>query len=111
LTTIPTLTPALTATPAGCGESIPTYCYPNPVGGNTAHFFMNLCEPGSVEVSVYNVAAERILSHAFTGARGGHTVPLQVGGLAHGVYYYLVQLQGASGLRRSKTTPFAVIRP
>lgn len=107
----PTFTPVPTATPAGCGETLATYCYPNPVEGNSAKVFCNLCEPGPLEVNLYNVAAELVLSQSFQGSAGGNTFTLDVSSLSHGVYYYLIRAQGASGPKRSKTIPIAVIRP
>ena len=111
VTASPTATPTVSPTPPpDCGQPIETYCYPDPASGSSATVFCNLCEPGRVSLTVYNAAAELVETRSFTGSAGSNLFPLDVGSLAHGVYYYVVKSQGAGGSHKSNTAKFAVVR-
>jgi hypothetical protein len=119
-TPMPTPTPTVTSTPtspptptetltAGDCQTIPAYCYPNPARGAVVDFRFQLCEPAAVRILVYNGAAEKVASYDLEGQEGDNTYPADVSGFAHGVYYYLIRAEEASGTRRSKTALFAVL--
>ncbi len=106
----PTPTPAATGTPEPCGMPIETFFYPNPASGSNGTILFNLCEAGSGTIRIYNAAAEGIGSYSFTGNLGVNRRSVDIGGLAHGIYYYVVQVEGAAGTQKSKTSKFAVTR-
>ena len=108
----PTLTPTPTATASAvpCGMPIETYFYPNPASGKNAAILCNLCEPGTVRINLYNTASEWVGSFTFPGNMGANRLPIDIGSLSHGIYYYLVQAEGSTGIHRSKTSKFAVTR-
>ncbi len=99
-----------TATAIGCGAPIESYCYPNPAVGNSATVLFNLCESGSVQLNLYNVAANLVETYIFQGSMGVNNFPIDIGGLSHGIYYYVVKAQSSRGLHQSKTCKFAVVR-
>ena len=121
-TSTPSISPTLTITPvftvtssptpplADCGRPIDTYCYPDPVTCGSATIFCNLCESGQVDLNVYNAALEWVMTSSFNGNPGANYFPVDTSGLTHGIYYYLVKSQGASGVHESNTAKFAVIR-
>jgi hypothetical protein len=110
LTPVPTSTPTPALTAVGCGKPIETYCYPNPASGNTATILCNLCESGQVSIRVYNTAAELVETYSFQGNSGANYHPINIGGLSHGIYYYVVQAQRSMGTYKSDTSKFAVVR-
>ena len=110
LTSTPTLVPTITASPVPCDQPIETFLYPNPAVGNSATILCNLCEAGQAEIRIYNTAAEEVGAIPFAGNRGVNRTAVDIGSLAHGVYYYLVQVEGSSGIHKSKTSKFAVVR-
>lgn len=110
LTPVPTATPTPAPTAVGCGKPIETYCYPNPASGTSATILCNLCEPGQVSIRVYNTAAELVETYSFKGNGGANTQSINIGGLSHGIYYYVVQAQGSMGTYKSETSKFAVVR-
>jgi hypothetical protein len=92
------------------GIAISGYPYPNPATGNTMNLLCDLCESSSVVVSVYNVAAEKVATYNYAGFSGANIYSLDIGGLAHGVYYLMIRSNGPSGSRKSNIDKFAVIR-
>jgi hypothetical protein len=87
-----------------------TYLYPNPATSAAATVLCNLCEDGTGQIYVYNTAAELLATVPFAGKRGANRISLALGTFAHGVYYYIVRVDGPSGKHRSKPTAFAVAR-
>jgi hypothetical protein len=72
--------------------------------------FCVLCEPGSVVITVYNVAAEKIAIYNYSGSDGSNVYSLNIIGFAHGVYFFMMQSTGPSGNRQSGIKKFAIIR-
>lgn len=111
-TLTPTPTPVLTPAPTavGCDKPIETFCFPNPASGDRATLLCNLCEAGQVSIRVYNTAAELVETDSFQGSGGVNNRSINIGGLSHGIYYYVVQAQGSTGTHKSNTAKFAVVR-
>ncbi len=101
--------PTATPTPPGmlCDQS---YVYPNPVPGDTLKIHLELCESATVQVLLYNMAAQKVGSASFTAQRGPNDFTLGVSGWAYGVYYYLIEVDSSSGTRRLKPAKFAIVR-
>ena len=70
----------------------------------------DLCEPSSLIITVYNVAAEKIATYNFLGSSGSNIYSLNIAGFAHGVYFLMIQSSGPSGSRQSGVKKFAVVR-
>jgi hypothetical protein len=105
-----TATPTVTPSAVPCDGPIETFLYPDPAVGISATILSNLCEEGPVKIKIYNTAAQEVETLAFAGNRGVNRTSVDIGGLAHGIYYYVVQAEGSSGIHRSKTSKFAVVR-
>ncbi len=58
---------------------------------------------------MYNTVGELIGQASNPGVQGPNDFTLQVPGLAFGVYYYIIQVDSASGSRRLKPEKFAII--
>ena len=110
LTPVPTPSPTPAPTAVGCGKPIETFCFPNPAVGTSATILCNLCESSQVSIRVYNTAAELVETYSFQGNSGANYHPINIGGLSHGIYYYVVQAQGSMGPYKSDTSKFAVVR-
>jgi sugar lactone lactonase YvrE len=112
----PTVTPTPTITststpappPVDCDES---YAFPNPATGDKLKIHLQLCKsPDHWTVFVLNTAGQQVMKTTSSGVSGGNDLSLSIQGWAHGVYYYLVEIQDASGTRRLKPIKFAVVR-
>ncbi|HVZ80401.1 MAG TPA: NHL repeat-containing protein [bacterium] len=104
----PAPTPTPTPPDAGCDGS---YAYPNPANGGSLKVHLQLCQPATRwKVFVMNTAGAQIGEASAAGATGGNDLSLSIGGWAYGVYYYLVEIDDASGPRRLKPVKFAVVR-
>jgi hypothetical protein len=110
LTPTPIPTPIPVPTAQGCDKPIETFCFPNPASGNNATILCNLCESGQASIRIYNTAAELVETYTFQGSTGVNNFSVNIGGLSHGIYYYIVKVQGSTGLHQSKTCKFAVVR-
>jgi hypothetical protein len=107
----PTFSPTLTAVPGGCIDiPMAAYPYPNPASGSSMNIYCSLCEPGSVTVSIFNAAAERVGVSTFDGQTGSNVASVNISNFAHGVYYLLIRSKGTSGTRKSGVVKFAVVR-
>ncbi len=109
----PTITPSITPTPtpSHCQGIIEAFVYPNPANGHALNLSYDLCEPGSVQVSIYNVSLGLVATFPFQGLSGRNTTSLDISGFSHGIYYYLLQMISSSGTYKTKPMKFAVIRP
>jgi hypothetical protein len=113
-----TFTPTITGTPTSTPSPAPpgvdcdgSYAYPNPAFGNTLKIHLQLCQPPDLwKVFVMNTTGQQVAQASATGAIGGNDLSLSIRSWAHGIYYYLVEIDDASGKRRLKPVKFAVIR-
>lgn len=100
----------LTATPtAPDGSCDQSYAYPDPVTGPSMKIHLHLCETAQVTILFYNTAGENIGQTVEAASQGPNDFTLQVSGWAYGIYYYLIQVNSASGTRRLKPQKFAII--
>ena len=84
------------------GRFATTAAYPNPARG-AARFFLTLPEPSPVTVRVFNVLGQEVLRPVDGPlAAGTHEVPLDVSGLAAGVY--VVRIEATAGGRAAAET-------
>jgi len=73
-----------------------TPSYPNPSNGVT-RFGVNMVKEGLVSVDVYNMVGERIITmEPQKMGTGSHTITINANGLANGVYFYRVTVNGQS---------------
>ncbi len=86
------------------------YPYPNPASGNNMNVYCSLCEPGTVTVTLYKTASERVGASTFRGQSGSNVTSVNISGYVHGVYYLFVRSVGVSGTRKSGMVKFAVER-
>ena len=92
--------PGSTFWPTGTGnslsseENLVTQNYPNPVSDLT-FFKVNMSRPGQVTVEVADIMGQRImtLDKGYLGS-GSHRMVLDAGGLASGIYFYTVRIDG-----------------
>jgi hypothetical protein len=72
--------------------------------------YCRLCGKSSLDIRVYNSAADLVAIYPLRGVGGPNTFPVDVGRLSPGLYYYIVEARGLTGVRRSKPVKFAVVR-
>jgi hypothetical protein len=90
LTQTHTITETPSAITGGCvGIPITAYSYPNPAIGGAMSVWCDLCETSTVNITVYNVAAERIASYDFSGSNGSNVYSLNIAEFAHGIYFLI----------------------
>lgn len=107
--TPPSVTP--TPSPLPCtGNYIMTYAYPDPAPGNQLSIFVQFCENGSGTIRIYDASLQLVLKVPIAGNAGGNSFNVNLNGFSHGIYYYLVAIDGPSGKQTSTTQKFAVTR-
>ncbi len=116
-TTTPTPTPTITLTPTpvplATNQAQPgeTFIYPSPVHGQTATVAYYMKESGTVNIRVWNIAAEFVAQLTDNKGPGPQTSPLSMGHYAAGVYLYKIQMQYADGTSEDyPLKQFVVIR-
>jgi len=69
-----------------------------------------LCESSTVQIKVFNSAAQWVGSFTTEGSSGSNVYPMDISSFSYGVYFYLLQSTGPSGTRKSNPVKFAVVR-
>jgi len=110
-TNTPTSTETSTPKPGGCAHApIEPFSYPNPATGSTMNIHFALCEPSSIKIFVYNTSGSLVGTDSFTGIMGSNVLSIDISKYSYGIYYFVVQGTGVSGVRKSKAYKFAVVR-
>lgn len=107
--TPPSVTPTPSPMPCG-GNYVLTYAYPDPASGNQLSIFIQFCENASGTIRIYDASLQLVSKVPIMGNAGGNSFTVNLNGFSHGIYYYLVELNGPSGKQTSTTQKFAVIR-
>ncbi|HVZ80442.1 MAG TPA: T9SS type A sorting domain-containing protein [bacterium] len=119
-TLTPTFTPTITATPTvtfspsptappGCQDLV-NYAYPNPDPGDSLQFLYVLCETSQVQIQILNGAGNPVAKWETLGNPGNNLYTADVSSFSHGVYYFYLTAQGASGSKRSSLGKFGLTR-
>lgn len=87
------------------------HTFPNPFHDRTTiRYYLRL--DGIVRLAVYDATGRRItqLVDAYQKAGQWYTAPFDATGLASGVYYYRIEVEGFSKIDYSKTRPLVLVR-
>jgi sugar lactone lactonase YvrE len=82
------------ANPPGAGDC---FIYPSPVRGGQATVSYEMTSAGSVDLKIWNEAAERVAEVTDQKSTGVQVTPFSVAGFASGVYFYTLTLSYGSG--------------
>lgn len=105
----PTATPTLTPWAVPLGQVI---VYPNPVAGNIVNFTYTLAAPGRAFIDIHNLAGLRIAHLEDQQTMGSNrTTRWNIAGLAPGVYFCRISIQGTNGDKMQlQPKKFVVVR-
>ena len=92
-------------------EESSVYAYPNPVRSSTVTIRYHLAEDAEVDMTVYDLAGNKIESWLTSGiGRADNEYIWECGDVASGVYYCRLEAQGTSGENKVVFCPIAIVR-